>query len=314
MSEVCVPESTRRLTMTTRCQVESILAQQDDRLLVIVRPRLAQGSAKILKLCHRLQRLGQNSCNDVMMVLQVNPENVCASVNGGSPRYTNQPVGYMTNEQGSTTSGIPVAAEIRGTILVHYVPDLLSLGLAAGCEVQSQSLRELVSGLPFPIGLRNNSGVPIDAIKSSAEQHQCFGITKLGQLAVISTAGNAHAFTVLPGNSDLIDQTLPQIRKGGGELQQTSSWRSIVIDCSYETPTDIPRNAAVLAHVAALLQNGETSLTGIVVEADITGERRTSNIGTDWASVEATIEELSACVRARRAIVKARKDAGHCYC
>lgn len=65
------------------------------------------------------------------------------------------------------------------------------------------------------------------------------------------------------------------------------------------------------AQLAALLEKGESSLTGIIVEADIAGERGNSDFGTGWASVKATVEELSACIRARRAMLESCKDAGH---
>lgn len=242
MSEIRASESVWRLTKTTRRQVESILAQKDDRFLVIIKSHSAQGSADMLALCHRVQRLSQKLSNDILMVLQVNPGNARAAVNGSpsSPRNTSQSVGCKTNEEvrayrellsNVTAGGIPIAAEVRDNVLVHHISNLLSIGIAASRDVESLSLRELVSGLLFPFGLKDGCGVPVDAIRSSAEQHQFFGMTKLGQLAFTLTAGNPNAFAILPGEPNFVDQALPQFRDVQKGLRHTVDWHPVVIDC-----------------------------------------------------------------------------------
>ncbi|HBM84059.1 MAG TPA: 3-deoxy-7-phosphoheptulonate synthase, partial [Halieaceae bacterium] len=213
--------------------------------------------------------------------------------------------------------GLPTGTEYLDLISPQYVADLVAWGAIGARTTESQTHRELASGLSCPVGFKNATDgdiqVAIDAIKSASQPHHFLSVTKQGHSAIFQTAGNEDCHIILRGgkhpNYDMfsVDDAAAMLRKAGLPAR-------IMVDASHANSRKIPaRQVDVIRDIGAQVARGNSAIFGLMIESNLIAGRQDVVAGEalvygqsitdpciDWEHTETLLEELAAAVRTRR--------------
>ena len=213
--------------------------------------------------------------------------------------------------------GLPTGTEYLDLISPQYYADLISWGAIGARTTESQTHRELASGLSCPVGFKNATDgdiqVAIDAIKSASQPHHFLSVTKQGRSAIFQTAGNEDCHIILRGgkhpNYDMfsVDDASVMLTRAGLPAR-------IMIDASHANSRKIPaRQLDVASDIATQVARGNSSIFGLMLESNLVEGRQDVVAGqaltygqsiTDpcvsWQDTEALLQELATAVRLRR--------------
>jgi 3-deoxy-7-phosphoheptulonate synthase len=178
-----------------------------------------------------------------------------------------------------TDLGLPVATETLGPINPQYLADLISWGCIGARTSESQIHREMVSGLSFPVGIKNstdgNLKNAIDALKAAGQPHSFLGITHGGRAAIVHTAGNPDVHIVLRGGGGKPNYGPEDMARTEALLAKAGIATGILVDCSHaNSGKDPARQAGVLESVVAQVAAGNRSVFGFMVESNLEGGRQ----------------------------------------
>lgn len=214
--------------------------------------------------------------------------------------------------------GLPAGTEYLDLISPQFYADFISWGAIGARTTESQTHRELSSGLSCPVGFKNATDgdiqVAIDAIKSASKPHNFLSVTKQGRSAIFQTTGNEDCHIILRGgkhpNYDMfsVDDADAMLSKAGLASR-------IMIDASHANSRKIPaRQIDVASDIAKQIARGSGSIFGIMLESNLVEGRQDVVDGkglthgqsiTDacinWADTALVLEELAQAVRQRRA-------------
>jgi 3-deoxy-7-phosphoheptulonate synthase len=207
--------------------------------------------------------------------------------------------------------GLPCATEFLDPISPQYLADAVAWTAIGARTTESQTHREMASGLSMPVGFKNGTdgtvSVAADAMVAAAHPHSFLGIRSDGTAAVVKTAGNPDTHVVLRGGRDQTNYDSETIEA----LSRRLSVRGVMVDCSHgNSQKDPARQSSVLRDVAAHLRGGATGILGVMLESHIHAGRqdwkpgRTLEYGvsiTDgcigFEETEVLLRELAAAVR-----------------
>lgn len=172
--------------------------------------------------------------------------------------------------------GLPTATELLDPITPQYIADLIAYSAIGARTTESQTHRQMASGLSMPIGFKNGTGGGIDlainAIKAAMQPQTFLGVSAQGQASAVSTRGNANCHIILRGGAngpnfdeETVANTEDLLIKGG-------LFPSIMIDCSHaNSGKDPSRQPEVLREVTRQHQAGRKSLIGVMIESNLVG-------------------------------------------
>ena len=216
--------------------------------------------------------------------------------------------------------GLPCATEFLDTITPQYTADLIAWGAIGARTTESQSHRQLASGLSCPVGFKNGTdgGIKVasDAVLAASSAHAFMGMTKMGTAAIFETRGNQDCHVILRGgkapNYDAasVDAACEALRTSGLREQVMIDFSHANSSKKYERQVDVGRD------VAGQIAGGDTRITGVMIESHLQPGRQDLAEGqtkadlkpgvsiTDaclgWAQTEPLLRELAAAVAARR--------------
>jgi 3-deoxy-7-phosphoheptulonate synthase len=215
--------------------------------------------------------------------------------------------------------GVPAGCEYLDMITPQYIADLVSWGSIGARTTESQTHRELASGLSCPVGFKNgtdgNIKIAIDAIKAASQSHHFLSVTKGGHSAIVETMGNDDCHIILRGGQEPnydaknVDAACAQIGKEG--LSQR-----LMIDASHaNSRKKAQAQIEVCADIGAQLQAGDRRIVGVMIESHLVGGRQDLRKGvaltygqsiTDgcigWEDSVSVLDALAESVRARRLV------------
>jgi len=173
-----------------------------------------------------------------------------------------------------TEIGLPLATEALDPITPQYMQDLISWSAIGARTTESQTHREMASGLSCAVGFKNGTDgsldVAVNALQSVASPHRFLGISPSGQVSVIHTKGNPHGHVVLRGGSDGPNYSPEHIQQCEAALEKIGQPASIMVDCSHANSNkDHRQQEAVLQSVADQIAAGNDSIIGVMLESNI---------------------------------------------
>jgi len=169
--------------------------------------------------------------------------------------------------------GLPCGTEALDPITPQYLADLVSWSAIGARTTESQTHREMASGLSMPVGIKNgtdgNRAVAVNALLSVSRPHAFLGIDPEGRCALTYTKGNKHAHIVLRGgaapNYDTVSVALTE-----QELERAKLARTIMIDCSHcNSGKDPARQPLVFSDVIHQIVEGNRSIVGAMIEPNL---------------------------------------------
>ena len=327
ITDIAVSDAAAETVSRARTAIHRVLAGQDDRLVAIVGPCSIHDPDAAREYAGRLKAAADRLAEDLVVVMRVYFEKPRTTV--GWKGLINDPDLNNTFQINKglhlarqlladlADMGLPSGTEYLDLISPQYYADLISWGAIGARTTESQTHRELSSGLSCPVGFKNATDgdiqVAVDAIKSASQPHHFLSVTKQGHSAIFQTAGNEDCHIILRGgkhpNYDMfsVDDASAMLNKAGLASR-------IMIDASHANSRKIPaRQVDVARDIAVQVGRGSSSIFGIMLESHLVEGRQDVVDGQaltygqsitdpciDWDDTEQVLEELAAAVRRRR--------------
>lgn len=326
-TDIPLSEAAARTVSAARQNIHNILEGEDDRLLAIVGPCSIHDPRAAREYATQLKSLADEVSDDVFVVMRVYFEKPRTTV--GWKGLINDPDLNNTFQINRglhlarelladlANMGMPAGTEYLDLISPQYYADLISWGAIGARTTESQTHRELSSGLSCPVGFKNATDgdiqVAIDAIKSASNPHHFLSVTKQGHSAIFQTAGNEDCHIILRGgkhpNYDMFS-----VEDATGMLVKAGLPSRIMIDASHANSRKIPaRQLDVGRDIATQVGRGSRSIFGIMLESNLVEGRQNVIDGqaltygqsiTDpcisWQDTGPLLKDLAAAARSRR--------------
>jgi 3-deoxy-7-phosphoheptulonate synthase len=279
-----VSEDVREAVNGYREIVRNIVDRKDPRLLVVVGPCSIHDVDAAKEYAQRLKGLADDVADQIFVVMRAYFEKPRSTV--GWKGLINDPhlddsfkvaEGLHIGRQlllELSQMGLPLATEALDPITPQYMQDLISWSAIGARTTESQTHREMASGLSCPVGFKNGTdgslGVAINALESVASPHRFLGISPTGQVSVIQTKGNAHGHVVLRGGSSGPNYTPEYIQACESALEKLGLTQSIMVDCSHANSNkDHRQQRNVVDSVTQQIAAGNRSITGLMIESHL---------------------------------------------
>lgn len=267
----------------------NILKGKDDRFVVIVGPCSIHDPKSAMEYAKKLKKI-QPALNDKLLIMM--------RVYFEKPRTTTGWKGLISDpyldqsynmEAGTKLArkilidiaelGMPVATELLDPITAAYIAELVSWVAIGARTTESQTHRQMTSGVSTPVGFKNNSDgnldVAVNAMMSAKSPHNFLGIDNDGHCAIIETKGNADTHIVLRGGAGRPNYHIEDIEECEEKLKSKKFTPRIMIDCSHENSGKDPsKQKLVIRDMLAQKQMGNTSIFGIMLESNLVEGRQ----------------------------------------
>ena len=195
--------------------------------------------------------------------------------------------------------GLPTATEALDPIMPQYMGDLVTWTAIGARTTESQTHREMASGLSTPVGFKNGTDgsldVAINALKSAGQPHHFMGINQEGRTAVFHTRGNEYSHTVLRGGGGRPNYDSVSIALCEQALKKAGLPERIVVDCSHANSNkDHNLQALVARDCVEQIANGNRSIIGLMLESNLHAGNQ--SIGEDLSALEYGVSVTDACM------------------
>ncbi len=311
-------EVKRRLPLTQRAAntvlksrqvVRSILERADPRLFVVVGPCSIHDVVAAREYANRLRDLCSRIESTIFPVMRVYFEKPRTTV--GWKGLINDPDmdDSFHIEKGILLArelllyiaelGLPAGTEALDPIMPQYLSELITWTAIGARTTESQTHREMASGLSSPVGFKNGTdgslATSINALQSVRRPHHFLGITQQGQSAVFRTRGNAHAHLVLRGGGGRSNYDAVSIAVAERELSAAQLPANIVVDCSHgNSNKDAGLQPLVAENCVAQITDGNRSIVGLMLESHLRGGNQP--IPKDLSTLEYGISITDPCI------------------
>jgi 3-deoxy-7-phosphoheptulonate synthase len=283
-TQLPLPEPLQLQVQAARDNIRDILNRDDPRLLVVVGPCSIHDVDAALDYAARLADLASELNDSLLIVMRTYFEKPRTTV--GWKGLINDPhlddtfaiaEGLAIARKLLITiagMGLPLSTEALDPITPQYLQDLISWSAIGARTTESQTHREMASGLSSAVGFKNGTDggleVALNALKSVASPHSFLGISPGGQVAVMQTRGNPNAHIVLRGGSNGPNFDAASIAGCEAELERTGLPLNIMVDCSHANSNkDHNRQTVVAEDIARQISNGNRSIMGMMIESNL---------------------------------------------
>jgi 3-deoxy-7-phosphoheptulonate synthase len=282
--EFPITENAATLVADTRDRIRNILRHEDHRLLAIVGPCSIHDVDAAMDYATKLMTLRQSMASELEIVMRVYFEKPRTNV--GWKGLINDP--HLDNSYDINTGlrrarkllldladmGMPAATEILDPITPQYLSDLIAWGAIGARTTESQTHREMASGLSMPIGFKNSTdgsfSAAANAMLAASSPHHFLGINVEGHASIITTTGNPDTHMVLRGGNSGPNYDRDSVDKVARELLRLNLNARAMIDCSHgNSNKDYRRQADVASAIADQLRSGSAQVMGVMIESHL---------------------------------------------
>jgi len=277
-------EAVNATVARSRERVIRILRQEDPHLLVVIGPCSIHDEKGALEYAEKLNALRKEFADRMEIVMRVYFEKPRTTI--GWKGLINDPHldGSQDIETGLkiarrllleiTGMGLPAATEFLDPIVPQYIADLVTWAAIGARTTESQTHREMASGLSMPVGLKNSTDgslqIAIDAMGATRNQHSFLGINEDGITSIVRTTGNPHAHVVLRGGRAKTNYDAESIRAAEEKLISEKLPPVLMVDCSHaNSEKKFAKQEDVWRSVIQQRIEGTRSLIGLMVESNL---------------------------------------------
>jgi len=297
-AELPLSDKARDVVTNGRAVVRDILDRKDHRIFLVIGPCSIHDVEAAKDYAQRLKKLADEVSDTIYIVMRVYFEKPRTTV--GWKGLINDP--YLNDsfkiQEGLHIGrkllldiaeiGLPAATEALDPISPQYLHDLISWSAIGARTTESQTHREMASGLSSAVGFKNGTDggltVAINALQSVSKPHRFLGINTEGQVAIIHTRGNSYGHVVLRGGNGKPNYDSVSVAVCEQELQKAKVTPNIMVDCSHANSNkNHELQTLVMENVANQILEGNKSIIGLMVE---------SNIGAGNQSIPANLCDL----------------------
>lgn len=325
-----VPEDSKAGILQSRQILQDILDRKDDRKFVVVGPCSIHDPIAGIDYARRLAALASEVSDVFCLVMRVYFEKPRTTV--GWKGFINDPLmdDSFRIDEGMYRArafllavnqlGLPAATEALDPIAPQYLGDLIAWTAIGARTAESQTHREMASGLSTPVGFKNGTdgslSAAINAMLSAAQPHSFLGINGQGRSAIIRTRGNRYGHLVLRGGGGQSNHDRDSIANAGAALEKAGLPVNIVVDCSHANcGKNAARQPLVLDDVLQQIAQGNQSVVGLMLESFIApgNQSPSSDLASlrygcsvtdpclDWETTATTLRAAAVRLRSLRA-------------
>ncbi|MFP4362570.1 MAG: 3-deoxy-7-phosphoheptulonate synthase [Spirochaetia bacterium] len=277
-------EDSNNLVYTTRNAINDIILGRDKRMLVLAGPCSIHDPEAAFEYAQRLRQLQKRVADKLLLVMRVYFEKprtrigwrgliVDPEMNGSY----NIALGLARARKllsDITSLGVPVGSEMLDPIVPQYISDFISWAAIGARTTESQTHREMASGLSMPVGFKNSTDGSFDAavngIASSMHPRTFIGIDQEGRTALVKTRGNSVCHLILRGGKSGPNYHIEKREEAEDAMKEIGLTPSIMVDCSHSNSSkDYSKQSRVLRSVIHQRSQGSESLIGFMVESNL---------------------------------------------
>ena len=331
MQELPISPTAEKTVLDSRRAVQSILRGEDDRLIVICGPCSIHDLASAKEYAQRLSVLRKQHADQLHIIMRVYFEKPRTTI--GWKGLINDPDlnGSFEINRGLHTArtllldlnnmGMPCGTEYLDLISPQYYSDLIAWGAIGARTTESQSHRELTSGLSCPVGFKNgtngNIQIAVDAIRAAAKPHRFLSVTKAGHSAIFGTSGNHDCHMILRGGIEP-NYDAHNVQTACELLQKSALRPTVMIDMSHANSRKQHLNQiAVGEDIAWQIREGERRIIGVMIESHLVEGSQSLDSGqtltygqsitdacVNFDQTEQIINGLASAIKERRQLPK----------
>ncbi len=303
------PESVIHHVLLSRKAIEQILDGKDDRIFMVVGPCSIHDPKAALEYAQKLKKLSDKVKDKILIIMRVYFEKPRTTI--GWKGLINDP--YMDDsfhiEEGLKIArkllidinamGLATATEALDPISPQYLAELITWSAIGARTTESQTHREMASGLSMPVGFKNATNgdilVAVNALKSVAKPHHFLGINEKGLVCKFSTTGNSYGHVVLRGGETGPNFDAKSIAACVALLKKNKLREKIVVDCSHANSSkDYTRQVGVLQDGILQIKQGNKALAGFMIESNLFAGNQA--LPTDISKLKYGVSVTDACV------------------
>jgi phospho-2-dehydro-3-deoxyheptonate aldolase len=328
LAEIPKTESQAAFIARSRREIHKLIFTDDKRFLFIVGPCSIHDLEAGRDYARRLAALAQEVADRVMIVMRVYFEKPRTTVGwkglvmdphlDGSHDIAAGLRLARTFLRDVLDLGLPTATELLDPVTPQYIADLICWSAIGARTAESQTHRQMASGLSMPLGFKNGTDgsitTAINAIKAAAQPQTFLGINLDGAASAIVTRGNPDCHIVLRGGASGPNYSPAHIAQTEQLLAKANLPKSILVDCSHDNSSKKPeRQPEVVREVLAQIVGGNTSIMGAMVESNLGAGNQPfpqpkenlrygvsiTDACIDWATTESLVREIHAALAPR---------------
>jgi len=308
-ARVPLSDAATRTVMQGREALRKILERKDSRLVVVVGPCSIHDPVAGLDYARRMKTLAKEVSGTLLVVMRVYFE---------KPRTTTGWKGYINDpdmddsfhvDEGMrkarqflldvAETGLPAGTEALDPISPQYLGDLIAWTAIGARTTESQTHREISSGLSTPVGFKNGTngdvGIAVNAILSASRPHSFLGINGQGRTAIVRTRGNRYGHLVLRGGDGRPNYDTVSVLMAEQALLKAGLAANIIVDCSHANSyKNADMQPLVMTDVINQICLGNRSLVGVMIESNI--EAGNQPIPADLKQLKYGCSVTDACV------------------
>ena len=308
-AKIPLTEAAQRTVVESRQVIRDILDGNDHRLFIVIGPCSIHDVDAAKDYARRLKELADEVGDTLYLVMRVYFEKPRTTI--GWKGLINDP--YIDDsfkiEDGLhigrqllrdlTEMGLPTATEALDPISPQYLQDLISWSAIGARTTESQTHREMSSGLSCAVGFKNGTdgglAVAINALQSVSSPHRFLGINQAGECSIVTTKGNQYGHVVLRGGNGKPNYDSVSVALCEKELEKAGVPTNIMIDCSHANSNKDPAlQPLVMDNVANQIVEGNTSIIGLMVESHINWGNQ--SIPANLADLKYGVSITDACI------------------
>ena len=308
-SELPLSDKAAASVMQGRGVIKDILDRRDKRLFIVVGPCSIHDTDAAIEYANKLKALAEEVQDSLYLVMRVYFEKPRSTI--GWKGLINDPRlnGSFEIEEGLHIArrllldlaelGLPLATEALDPISPQYLQDLISWSAIGARTTESQTHREMSSGLSCAVGFKNGTdgslGVAVNAMKSVSHSHNFLGIDPQGHVSTVSTAGNSYGHVVLRGGNGKPNYDSVSVSMCEKALEEAGLRTNIMVDCSHANSSKDPALQPLVAeNVANQILEGNQSIIGLMIESNLLAG--TQAIPEDPSELQYGISVTDACI------------------
>ena len=303
-----------------RSQVEAVLRKEDPRLVVVVGPCSIHDERAALEYAERLARLEEQVREQILVVMRVYFEKPRTTIGWKGLIYDPNLDGTFDMNAGMrralkmlleiTDIGLPTGTEFLDPIVPQYLAHLISWAAIGARTTESQTHRQMASGLSMPVGFKNrtdgNSQVAVDAMVAARAPQSFLGIDHDGRSCVMHTTGNPYGHLVLRGGQGNTNFDEEAIAAAQEELRLSGSNPLVMVDCSHaNSEKDHTRQSVAFRDVIQQRASGSSGIVGLMLESHLFAGKQALNGSElrygvsitdaciDWSETETLLNEAA---------------------
>lgn len=283
-SKLPLTDSTKKTVLQFREEVENIVTGQDDRKFLVVGPCSIHDVQAAEEYARKLKKLSERVKDKLLLIMRVYFEKPRTTV--GWKGLINDPDmdDSFHIEKGLLIArsllikiaelGLPTATEALDPIIPQYIGELISWSAIGARTTESQTHREMASGLSMPVGFKNGTDgsiqVALDALQSAIKPHNFLGINQMGQVSIFETTGNPYSHIILRGGGGKPNFEAMSVKIAEEKFKEVNLPARIVIDCSHgNCNKDHRLQSAVFENVIQQILDGNQSIVGLMLESHL---------------------------------------------